>query len=127
MKVNVIIYTLTLAFAIFGVSQYAKVKQLKKQLMAITTELSEVKDERDNVESKLRSAARELGSSEFEIEQKISNIRSHASSLESSIDRLIREIRRADCEACNNLIWDIQSKARSVESDIESLQSEIDD
>lgn len=45
--------------------------------------------------------------------------------LESSIDDLIREIRWADCEACSDLIWDIDRKVRDVESDFESLQSEI--
>lgn len=125
MKTNVIVYFLAAGLAVFGVIEFVNGRNLRKELKSTKIELSEVRNELDDANSKLEDVSDKLGSSSDEIEDKIDNIQSYSADLESSINGLLREIRWADCDACYNLIWDIERKAKNVESDFESLQSEI--
>lgn len=118
------IYFLALIVAITGVSVFCVFKvreniKLKKQLRITGNELEYVQSEFDELSSKLG------GQSVEEITDKIDNLQSYASGLESSIDDLLREINFSDCVDCENAIWDIKRKAQDVKSDFESLQSEI--
>ena len=125
MRTNAIIYVLAAGFAVFGVLEFVKARKLGKELTNTEMELSDVKNELEETKDKLEEVSDKLGSLTDDINDKVDNIQSYASDLESSIDALLREIRWANCDACYNVIWDIERKAKNVESDFESLQAEI--
>lgn len=125
MRANIIICILAAGFAVFGALEFVKVRKLSKELRNAETELSVVKNELEETKTKLEEVSDKLGSSTDDINDKVDNIQSYASDLESSIDALLREIKWAECDACYNVIWDIERKAKNVASDFETLQSEI--
>jgi peptidoglycan hydrolase CwlO-like protein len=128
MRKQVIFYAVILSLIAYGIVMTSKVIRLKTSLKDTETELSDTRDELQEANDKLEAISEKINlqsSSAGDIEDKLDNIQSYASDLESSIDDLLREIRWTDCDACQTAIWDIERKAKSVESDFDNLQSEI--
>ncbi len=125
MRIRVLLYLIIVGLTVFATIEFVKNKKISKELRYSNNELDDLRDELDEANAKLDEVSEKLGSSADDISDKIDNIQSYASSLESSIDDLMREIRLANCDACYYIIWDIERKARSVESDFSELQSEI--
>lgn len=125
MKKQILLYLAIAILTIFSSVEFLRNKSLKKELHSTENELLAAQDEADEAKSKLAEVSDKLGISAGEIEDRIDNIQSYAGSLEGSISDLMREIRWADCDACYDVIWDIERKAKRVQSDFEYLQSEI--
>ena len=128
MKQKMIFLIATIGLLVYGFVVTVKVIKLQKSIKFTKSELIDAQNELQEANDKLETVSEKLSfqsSSADDIEDKVDNIQSYASELESSISNLLREIRWIDCDACQDVIWDIERKAKSVESDFQSLQSEI--
>ena len=129
MKQKTLLLVLSIvALVVFGIIMTVQNSKLQASLKSTKTELEDTQENLQEANTKLTEISEKLrlsSSSAEDIGDKVDNIQTYASELESSIDDLLRVIRWADCDACQDKIWDIEKKAKAVESDFESLQSEI--
>lgn len=128
MKRNLFLFPTIIGLFIYGIIATVKVDRLQKSLKSTKLELLGIQNDLHDANSRLENISEKFSmqsSSSDDIENKLDNIKSYTSELKSSINALLRELRWADCETCADVIWDIERKAKAVESDFQSLQSEI--
>lgn len=116
-----IFVSLLLILATVSTFEFIQVSTLKKSVTSLTSQLSRAKHELKEAEEQLEEVKEKLGD---DFQDRLNNISSTTSTLEDSINALLREINLSDCE-CDDL-WYIQRKAQTVKSDFEDVQSEID-